>query len=67
MIKEKSKTLTQQMIKARLGNSTNVHNWLIDTAKTDAEAEVYCSSTFNEIQQYRHDWVDAMIKEFSNV
>lgn len=54
--------LVRQIIHERLGNCNSVATWLVSNGYIK-----YSRPDFRkQVQTYRHRWVDALIKEFSN-
>jgi hypothetical protein len=53
--------LAQQMIHERIKPDLVVTDWLLDRIGYSAWAD----ATAEDFQEYRHRWLDAMIKEFS--
>lgn len=62
----RGRDLTKRVIAERLGAWNDpgaprtVYCWLLDAAKVEGAL-----LTYENVQKYRHRWVDALIKEFS--
>lgn len=55
-----AKALIEQRFKLKCSSCANIQLWLEDVAKVPAH-----QLTSNNLQAYRHRWLDSVIKEFS--
>lgn len=60
-----SKIAATAVISKRLGNQPTVRSWLIDKGYFTKNTFAYHADMAQQIQLYRHRWLDSLIEEFS--